>query len=138
MAELYDPFSIEFINWLFQHLQNCYKETCSKQFINTVLEPECIKRLYSQMFQTSGAHTDELLYESAVLASEIDQGLSFEDTLKALRKRLCSGSESDIEHLEANEKKIALGRHSEKNKGLFGNFSQFGGGGLPIPKTFVN
>ena len=54
------------------------------------------------MFQTSGAHTDELLYESAVLASEIDQGLSFEDTLKALRKRLCSGSESDIEHLEAN------------------------------------
>ena len=76
------------------------------------------------MFQTSGAHTDELLYESAVLASEIDQGLSFEDTLKALRKRLCSGSESDIEHLEANEKKIALGRHSEKNKGLFGNYSQ--------------
>ena len=96
------------------------------------------------MFQTSGAHTDELLYESAVLASEIDQGLSFEDTLKALRKRLCSGSESDIEHLEANEKKIALGRHSEKNTGLFGNFSQtsppppFGNFDLFYPKRFVH
>ena len=91
------------------------------------------------MFQTSGAHTDELLYESAVLASEIDQGLSFEDTLKSLRKRLCSGSESntesDIENLEANEKKIALGRHSEKNKGLFGKFSQFGGGGSTLIGT---
>ena len=90
------------------------------------------------MFQTSGAHTDELLYESAVLASEIDQGLSFEDTLKSLRKRLCSGSESntesDIEHLEANEKKFALGRHSEKIRDYLGTFSNFGGGAYQSPK----
>ena len=112
MAELYDPFSEEFTNWLFQHLQKCYKDKCSSQIINTVLEPECIKKLYSEMFQTSGRHTDDLLYESAVLASEFDQGISFEDTLKSLRKGLDPGSESspesNIENLETNEKKIAL------------------------------
>ena len=52
MAEIFDPFSEEFINWLFQHLHKVYKETCSKDFINSVLEPECIKNCVD-MFQIS-------------------------------------------------------------------------------------
>ena len=58
MAEIFDPFSEEFINWLFQHLHKVYKETCSKDYINSVLEPECIKKLYSDMFQISERQTD--------------------------------------------------------------------------------
>ena len=58
-------FSEEFINWLFQHLHKVYKETCSKDFINSVLEIECIKKLYSDMFQIS--QTDELPYETATV-----------------------------------------------------------------------
>ena len=67
MAEIFDPFSEEFINWLFQHLHKVYKETCSKDFINSVLEPECIKKLYSDMFQISERQTDELPYETATV-----------------------------------------------------------------------
>ena len=67
MAEIFDPFSEEFINWLFQHLHKVYKETCSKDFINRVLEPECIKKLYSDMFQISERQTDELPYETATV-----------------------------------------------------------------------
>ena len=67
MAEIFDPFSEEFINWLFQHLHKVYKETCSKDFINSVLEPECIKKLYSDMFQISECQTDELPYETATV-----------------------------------------------------------------------
>ena len=59
--------SEEFINWLFQHLHKVYKETCSKDFINSVLEPECIKKLYSDMFQISERQTDELPYETATV-----------------------------------------------------------------------
>ena len=70
------------------------------------MEPECVKKLYSDMFQ-SGSRTDDLLYESAVLASELDEGISFEDTLKSLRKRLGSRSESSTElTIETNEKKL--------------------------------
>ena len=67
MAEIFDPFSEEFINWLFQHLHKVYKETCSKDYINSVLEPECIKKLYSDMFQISERQTDELPYETATV-----------------------------------------------------------------------
>ena len=66
-TEIFDPFSEEFINWLFQHLHKVYKETCSKDFINSVLEPECIKKLYSDMFQISERQTDELPYETATV-----------------------------------------------------------------------
>ena len=66
-AEIFDPFSEEFINWLFQHLHKVYKETCSKDYINRVLEPECIKKLYSDMFQISERQTDELPYETATV-----------------------------------------------------------------------
>ena len=70
------------------------------------MEPECVKKLYSDMFQ-SGSRTDDLLFESAVLASELDEGISFEDTLKSLRKRLGSRSESSTElTIETNEKKL--------------------------------
>ena len=72
------------------------------------MEPECVKKLYSDMFQ-SGSRTDDLLYESAVLASQLEEGISFEDTLKSLRKGLGSRSESSTElNIETNEKKIAL------------------------------
>ena len=67
MAEIFDPFSEEFINWLFQHLHKVYKETCSKDFINSVLKHECIKKLYSDMFQISERQTDELPYETATV-----------------------------------------------------------------------
>ena len=60
------------------------------------------------MFQ-SGSRTDDLLYESAVLASQLEEGISFEDTLKSLRKGLGSRSESSTElNIETNEKTIAL------------------------------
>ena len=65
--EIFDPFREEFINWLFQHLHKVYKETCSKDYINRVLEPECIKKLYSDMFQISERQTDELPYETATV-----------------------------------------------------------------------
>ena len=67
MAEIFDPFSEGFINWLFQHLHKVYKETCSKDYINRVLEPECIKKLYSDMSQISERQTDELPYETATV-----------------------------------------------------------------------
>ena len=60
MAELYEPFSVEFINWLFKHL---HKDKCSKEFIDQVLEPECVKKLYSDMFQSSGSYTDDLFFK---------------------------------------------------------------------------
>ena len=57
------------------------------------------------MFQ-SGSRTDDLLYESAVLASQLEEGISFEDTLKSLRKGLGSRSESSTElNIETNERK---------------------------------
>ena len=71
-SELYEPFSVEFINWLFKHL---HKDKCSKEFIDQVLEPECVKKLYSDMFQSSGSYTDDLFFETAVIASEIDHGI---------------------------------------------------------------
>ena len=79
---------------------------CSTEFINTVLEPACIKKLYSDMFQTSEKQTDDLLYEGTVLSSESDLGISFEEALKSLRKNLDSCSESNLGNTE--EKKIAL------------------------------
>ena len=69
------------------------------------MEPECVKKLYSDMFQ-SGSRTDDLLYESAVLASQLEEGVSFEDTLKSLRKELSSILESNIENFETKEKKF--------------------------------
>ena len=74
MAELYEPFSVEFTNWLFQHLHKVFKEKCSKEFIERVIEPECVKKLYSDMFQSSTSETDDLLFETAVIASELDEG----------------------------------------------------------------
>ena len=90
MAELYEPFSVEFTNWLFQHLYKVYKEKCPKEFIERVIEPECVKKLYSDMFQSSRSRTDDLLYETAVIASEIDQGIGFQESLNSLMKRLKS------------------------------------------------
>ena len=66
-AEIFDPFSEEFINWLFQHFHKVCKEICSKDYFNSVLEPECIKKLCSDMFQISERQTDELPYETATV-----------------------------------------------------------------------
>ena len=71
-SELYEPFSVELINWLFKHL---HKDKCSKEFIDQVLEPGCVKKLYSDMFQSSGSYTDDLFFETAVIASDIDHGI---------------------------------------------------------------
>ena len=90
MAELYEPFSVEFTNWLFQHLYKVYKEKCPKEFNERVIEPECVKKLYSDMFQSSRSRTDDLHYETAVIASEIDQGIGFQESLNSLMKRLKS------------------------------------------------
>ena len=108
MAELYEPFSEEFINWLFKHLHKEYKETCSKDFIDRVLEPQCVKRLYSDMFKSSESQTDDLLFETAVIASEIDDGIPFEEGLKSLERRLKSGSSRSELNVDRNEKKIAM------------------------------
>ena len=108
MAELYEPFSVEFINWLFKHLHKVYKDKCSKEFIDQVLEPECVKKLYSDMFQSSGSKTDGLLFETAVIASEIDDGIPFEEGLKSLERRLKSGSSRSELNVDRNEKKIAM------------------------------
>ena len=108
MAELYEPFSVEFINWLFKHLHKVYKDKCSKEFIDQVLEPECVKKLYSDMFQSSGSETDGLLFETAVIASEIDDGIPFEEGLKSLERRLKSGSSRSELNVDRNEKKIAM------------------------------
>ena len=42
------------------------------------------------MFQSSRSWTDDLLYETAVIASEIDQGIGFQESLNSLMKRLKS------------------------------------------------
>ena len=107
MAEIYEPYSVEFINWLFQHLHKVYRGKCSKEFIDRVLEPECVKKLYSGMFQNSGSRTDDLLFESAVIANEIDEGITFEESLKSLKERLDSEI-SSTQNVEKNEKKVAL------------------------------
>ena len=104
MAELYEPFSVEFTNWLFQHLYKVYKEKCPKEFIERVIEPECVKKLYSDMFQSSRSRTDDLLYETAVIASEIEKGIGFQESLNSWMKRL----KSDKSRSELNEKKIAM------------------------------
>jgi len=97
-------FSVEFTNWLFQHLYKVYKEKCPKEFIERVIEPECVKKLYSDMFQSSRSRTDDLFYETAVIASEIEQGIRFQECLNSLMKRL----KSDKSRSELNEKKIAM------------------------------
>ena len=47
-------------------------------------------QVYSDMFQSSRSRTDDLLYETAVIASEIDQGIGFQESLNSLMKRLKS------------------------------------------------
>ena len=56
------------------------------------------------MFQSSRSRTDDLFYETAVIASEIDQGIRFQESLNSLMKRL----KSDKSRSEFNEKKMAM------------------------------
>ena len=57
------------------------------------------------MFKSSESQTDDLLFETAVIVSEIDDGTTFEESMKSLKKRLVS------ENVERNEKKIAIALH---------------------------
>ena len=100
-GQLYDPYDVAFTNWLFQHLQDIFKEKNTTSFIENVIEPECIVKLYSETFSTTEADSNALLYETAVLAGEADQGITFEESCKAL-ERYVDLTESSTPQLEPN------------------------------------
>ena len=87
-GQLYDPYDINFTNWLFQYLHEIFKNKNSTNFIENVIEPECIVKLYSDTFSTTEADTNAILYETAALTAEADQGISFEESCKALKRYL--------------------------------------------------
>lgn len=87
-GQLYDPYDVSFTFWLFRHLHNTFKDKNPTNFIENVIEPECIVKLYSDKFGTSEADTNAMLYETAVLAAEADEGITFEESCKALKRNL--------------------------------------------------
>ena len=67
MSEIYDPFTTEFTNWLFKHLNDIYSTKFPKEFIEQNIEPACITKLYADLFKCSLERADELLYESTLI-----------------------------------------------------------------------
>ena len=87
-GQLYDPYDVSFTNWLFLHLHDTFKDKNSTNFIENVIEPECIVKLYADKFDTTEADTNAMLYETAVLAAEADEGITFEESCRALKQNV--------------------------------------------------
>ena len=87
-GQLYDPCDVSFTNWLFPYLRGIFKDKNSTNFIENVIEPECIVKLYADQFGTTEPDTNAMLHETAVLAAEEDQGITFEESCKALKRNL--------------------------------------------------
>ena len=110
-GQLYDPYDVAFTNWLFLHLQDLFREKNTTSFIENVIEPECIVKLYSDTFSTTEEDSNPLLYETAVLAAEADEGITFEESCKAL-KRYLDMTEPSTPQLEPNSE---VGNLKEQN-----------------------
>ena len=110
-GQLYDPYDVAFTNWLFLHLQDLFREKNTTSFIENVIEPECIVKLYSDTLSTTEEDSNALLYETAVLAAEADEGITFEESCKAL-KRYLDMTEPSTPQLEPNSE---VGNLTEQN-----------------------
>ena len=59
-GQLYDPYDVSFTNWQFLHLHDTFKDKNSTNFIENVIEPECIVKLYADKFDTTEADTNAI------------------------------------------------------------------------------
>ena len=66
-----------------------------KKIIKQKLEPGCIRKLYSDMFNSSLTETDNLLFKTGVIVQEIEEGKTFEEGQRSLRECLNSARKSE-------------------------------------------